>query len=211
MKKIILVFMSLALFSLILCGCGAGESESADPTALIIGTWSNEETGVVTQFREDGTYTTAVYGETVLEDTYTAKKVDDYSIIVTTGEGEVIEISFPDEYTLTTEDVTMIRVTQNEYVPEESDSEEYVASPEEIIIGTWALDNSVMEFDENGYAYIYENGEETTYNYELSPIDERSLIITLIDADGSSSSETAVFYDSDTMVIGDTTFIRSVG
>ena len=211
MKKITLIFMSLALFSLILCGCGASESESADPTALIIGTWSNEEAGVVTQFREDGTYTTSVYGDTVLEDTYTAEKVDDYSITVTTGEGEVMEISFPDEYTLTTEDVTMIRVTQNEYIPEEGDSEEYVPSPEELILGTWALDNSVMEFDESGYAYNYEDGEESTYTYELSPIDDSSLTITLIDADGSSSSETAVFYDSDTMVIGDTTFVRSVG
>lgn len=211
MKKFILIFMSLALFSLILCGCVASESESADPTALIIGTWSNEEAGVVTQFREDGTYTTSVYGETVLEDTYTAEKVDDYSIIVTTGEGEVMKISFPDEYTLTTEDVTMIRVTQNEYIPEEGDSEEYVPSPEELILGTWALDNSVMEFDESGNAYIYEDGEESTYTYELSPIDDSSLTITLIDADGSSSSETAVFYDSDTMVIGDTTFVRSVG
>ena len=54
-------------------------------------------------------------------------------------------------------------------------------------------------------------GEESTYTFELSPIDDSSLTITLIDADGSSSSETAVFYDSDTMVIGDTTFIRSVG
>lgn len=216
MKKIILVLMSLALFSLILCGCGAAESEDTDPTSLIIGTWSNEEAGVVTQFRDDGTYTTAMYGETVLEDTYTTEKADDYNIILTTGEGDVIEICFVDENTLTSEDATMIRVTQNEYIPEEGNteegsSEEYVAYPEELVLGTWALDNSVIEFDESGYAYIYEDGEESTYTYELSPIDDSSVTITLIDVDGSTSSETAVFYDSDTMVLGDTTFTRSMG
>ena len=120
-------------------------------------------------------------------------------------------MSFPDENTLTSEDVTMIRVTQNEYNPENGDSGEYVASPAELVIGTWTVDNSVMEFDESGYAYIYEDGEESTYTYELSPIDDSSITITLIDADGSTSSETAVFNDSNTMVIGDTTFIRTVG
>ena len=211
MKKITLVFMSVALFSLILSGCGGSKSEAVDPTALIIGTWSDEETGVVTQFREDGTCTTSEYGQTILEDTYTAEKVDDDSIIVITGEGEVIRISFPDEYTLTSEDVTMVRVTQNEFIPEEGENEDDVASPEELLLGTWALDNSVIEFDENGYAYIYEDGEESVYTYELSPIDDSSITIDLIDVDGSVSSETAVFYDADTLLIGDTVFTRSVG
>lgn len=211
MKKITLVFMSVALFSLILSGCGGGKSESVDPTALIIGTWSDEETGVVTQFREDGTCTTSEYGETILEDTYTAEKVDEDSIIVITGQGEEIRINFPDEYTLTSEDVTMVRVTQNESIPEEGENEDYVASPEELLLGTWALDNSVIEFDENDYAYIYEDGEESVYTYELSPIDDSSITIDLIDVDGSVSSETAVFYDEDTLLIGDTVFTRSVG
>jgi len=211
MKKILLVLMSLAMFSLILCGCGAEESEAPDPAMLLIGSWSNEEAGVLTTFREDGTYTTKMNGETVLEDTYTTEKVDDYTIIVSTGEGEVIEISFPDEYTLTSEDTTMIRVTQDETIAENEDAEEYIPSPAELLLGTWAVDDSVMEFDADGYAYIYEDGEETEYTYELSPIDDSSITITLIDYDGSASSETAVFYDADTLGIGDLIFIRSVG
>jgi len=211
MKKILLVLMSLAMFSLILCGCGAEESEAPDPAMLLIGSWSNEEAGVVTTFREDGTYTTAMYGETVLEDTYTAEIVDDYTVIVSTGEGEVIQISFPDEYTLTSEGTTMVRVTQDETIPENEDAEEYIPSPAELLLGTWAVDDSVMEFDADGYAYIYEDGEETEYTYELSPIDDSSITITLIDYDGSASSETAVFYDADTLGIGDLIFIRSVG
>jgi len=211
MKKILLVSMCLAMFSLILCGCGSDKSDAPDPEMLLIGSWSNEEAGVVTTFRDDGTYTTKMDGETVLEDTYTTEKVDDYTITVTTGEGEVIEISFPDEYTLTSEDTTMIRVTQDESIPENEDAEEYVPSPTELLLGTWSVDNSVMEFDANGYAYIYEDGEETEYTYETSPIDDSSLTITLIDYDGSASSETAVFYDADTLGIGDVIFVRSVG
>ena len=211
MKKILLVIMCLAMFSLILCGCGSDKSDAPDPEMLLIGSWSNEEAGVVTTFRDDGTYTTKMDGETVLEDTYTTEKVDDYTITVTTGEGEVIEISFPDEYTLTSEDTTMIRVTQDESIPENEDAEEYVPSPAELLLGTWSVDNSVMEFDANGYAYIYEDGEETEYTYETSPIDDSSITITLIDYDGSASSETAVFYDADTLGIGDVIFVRSVG
>ena len=211
MKKILLVIMCLAMFSLILCGCGSDKSNAPDPEMLLIGSWSNEEAGVVTTFRDDGTYTTKMDGETVLEDTYTTEKVDDYTITVTTGEGEVIEISFPDEYTLTSEDTTMIRVTQDESIPENEDAEEYVPSPAELLLGTWSVDNSVMEFDANGYAYIYEDGEETEYTYETSPIDDSSITITLIDYDGSASSETAVFYDADTLGIGDVIFVRSVG
>ena len=211
MKKILLVIMCLAMFSLILCGCGSDKSDAPDPEMLLIGSWSNEEAGVVTTFRDDGTYTTKMDGETVLEDTYTTEKVDDYTITVTTGEGEVIEISFPDEYTLTSEDTTMIRVTQDESIPENEDAEEYVPSTAELLLGTWSVDNSVMEFDANGYAYIYEDGEETEYTYETSPIDDSSLTITLIDYDGSASSETAVFYDADTLGIGDVIFVRSVG
>ncbi len=211
MKKILLVIMCLAMFSLILCGCGSDKSDAPDPEMLLIGSWSNEEAGVVTTFRDDGTYTTKMDGETVLEDTYTTEKVDDYTITVTTGEGEVIEISFPDEYTLTSEDTTMIRVTQDESIPENEDAEEYVPSPAELLLGTWSVDNSVMEFDANGYAYVYEDGEETEYTYETSPIDDSSLTITLIDYDGSASSETAVFYDADTLGIGDVIFVRSVG
>ena len=211
MKKFLLVLMTLAMFSLILCGCGTEESETPDPTMLIIGSWSNEEAGVLTTFRDDGTYTTKMNGEIVLEDTYTTEKVDDYTITVSTGEGEVIEISFPDENTLTSEDTTMIRVTQDETIPENEDAEEYVSSPAELLLGTWAVDNSVMEFDADGYAYIYEDGEESEYTYELSPIDDSSITITLIDYDGSASSETAVFYDADTMSIGDVIFTRSMG
>ena len=211
MKKILLVIMCLAMFSLILCGCGSDKSDAPDPEMLLIGSWSNEEAGVVTTFRDDGTYTTKMDVETVLEDTYTTEKVDDYTITVTTGEGEVIEISFPDEYTLTSEDTTMIRVTQDESIPENEDAEEYVPSTAELLLGTWSVDNSVMEFDANGYAYIYEDGEETEYTYETSPIDDSSLTITLIDYDGSASSETAVFYDADTLGIGDVIFVRSVG
>ncbi len=211
MKKILPVLMCLAMFTLIFSGCGSDKSDAPDPEKLLIGSWSNEEAGVLTTFREDGTYTTKMNGEIVLEDTYTTEKVDDYSITVSTGEGEVIQISFPDENTLTSEDTTMLRVTQDESIPENEDAGESDSSLADLLIGTWAVDNSVMEFDANGYAYIYEDGEESDYTYELSPIDDSSITITLIDADGSTSSETAVFYDADTLGIGDIVFVRSVG
>lgn len=208
-KKILLILMTIALFSLILCACGDSGSESSDPTALIIGSWSNEEAGVVTEFKDDGTYTTAQYGEIVLSDTYTVEKIDDSSIVITTGEGDSFEVVFTDEYTIVSGDATLIRVSQNEYIPEAEDTEDSSASPETLIIGKWVLDESSMEFSENGYVYIYEDGSESTYTYELSPIDESSLTITIIDVDGTPSSETAVFYDYDTLTIGDTTFSRA--
>lgn len=208
-KKILFILMSMALLTAILCGCGDSAAEASDPTKLIIGTWSNEEAGIVTQFKEDGTYTTSQYGEIVLADEYTTEKIDNSSITITTGEGETVEITFVDENTIKSEDATLIRVTQNEYIPEEKNAEDYSASPEELVIGTWVLDNSSMEFDENGFVYINEDGESSTYTYELSGIDDSSMTITLIGTDGTTSSETAVFYDHDTLTIGDTTFSRA--
>lgn len=208
-KKILFILMSVALLSTILCGCGDSASKANDPTKLIIGSWSNEEAGIVTQFKEDGSYTTSQYGEIVLADTYTAEKIDESSITITTGEGETLEIIFVDENTIKSEDATLIRVTQNEYIPEENNAEDYSASPEELVIGTWVLDSSSMEFDDNGNVYIYEDGESSTYTYELSVIDDSSITITLIDIDGTTSSETAVFYDNDTLTIGDSTFSRA--
>lgn len=208
-KKMQLILMTIALFCLILCACGNSESELNDPTELIIGSWSNEEYGVVTEFKEDGTYTTSQYGGVILSDRYTAEKIDNSSIVITTGEGETFEVVFTDENTITSEDATLIRVVQNEYIPEAEGTEDVFVAPETLIIGKWVLDNASIEFDEDGYVYIYEDGEESTYTYELATIDERSITLTIIDVDGSASSETAVFYDYDTLNIGDTTFSRA--
>ena len=208
-KKILFILMSVALLSTILCGCGDNAAKPSDPTKLIIGSWSNEEAGIVTQFKEDGTYTTSQNGEIILADEYTTEKIDNSSITLTTGEGETVEITFVDENTIKSEDATLIRVTQNEYIPEEKNAEDNSASPVELVIGTWVLDNSSMEFDENGNVYINEDGESSTYTYMISSIDDSSMTITLIDIDGTTSSETAVFYDHDTLTIGDSTFSRA--
>lgn len=208
-KNTIAILICIALFSVMLCSCGDSGTESSDPTALIIGTWRNEEAGVVTEFKEDGSFTTTQNGEIVLSDAYTVEKVDDTCITLTTGEGVTLEIVFTDENTIQSEDATLTRVPQNELNSDPEKKEDSASSPETLIIGKWVVDNSSIEFDKNGSVYINEDGEESTYTYELNGIDETSVTITLIDADGTTSSETAVFSGDDILMIGDTSFSRA--
>ena len=83
-------------------------------------------------------------------------------------------------------------------------------SPKELVIGKWISGEGSMEFTQKGGINAIENGEQKQFAYKLATIDgsKDSITITITDSD-SSASETAVFNDEDTMVIGDTIFKRA--
>ncbi|WP_425803377.1 hypothetical protein ACHOLT_17785 [Desulfitobacterium sp. Sab5] len=84
-------------------------------------------------------------------------------------------------------------------------------SPKDLIIGKWTLSGDTLEFNKNGEATATENGETKKFTYKLTTIDgsSDSMKVTLTDSDKSSSTETAVFKDKDTMALGDSTFKRA--
>lgn len=84
-------------------------------------------------------------------------------------------------------------------------------SPKDLIIGKWTLSGDTLEFNKTGEATATEGGKTTKFKYELTTIDDSSdsIKVTLTDSDKSSSTETAVFKDKDTMVLGDSTFKRA--
>lgn len=83
--------------------------------------------------------------------------------------------------------------------------------PKDLIIGKWTLSGDTLEFNKNGEATATENGETKKFTYKLTTIDGSldSIKVTLTDSDKSSSTETAVFKDKDTMALGDSTFKRA--
>ncbi|HWP96294.1 MAG TPA: hypothetical protein VN426_05545 [Syntrophomonadaceae bacterium] len=83
-------------------------------------------------------------------------------------------------------------------------------TPKELVIGKWTTAGGSMEFNEKGVATSIENGEKKQFSYKLAAIEgsKDSVTITINDS-GSESSETAVFKDENTMVIGDTSFKRA--
>ncbi|HWP96379.1 MAG TPA: Ig-like domain-containing protein, partial [Syntrophomonadaceae bacterium] len=81
-------------------------------------------------------------------------------------------------------------------------------SPKALVIGRWTSGGDALQFNANGKVDIYSDGSQEQSTYKLSNESNNSIIITIIDSDGSSSSETAVFQDENTMVIGDTTLTR---
>lgn len=84
-------------------------------------------------------------------------------------------------------------------------------STKDLIIGKWTLSGDTLVFNKNGEATATENGETKKFTYKLTTIDgsSDSIKVTLTDSDKSSSTETAVFKDKDTMVLGDSTFKRA--
>lgn len=84
-------------------------------------------------------------------------------------------------------------------------------TPSELVIGKWISGEDSMEFNQKGEVSIVNNGEQNQYTYKLAAIagSKDSTTISLTDSDGTSSSETAVFKDENTMVIGDTTLKRA--
>lgn len=222
------------MISALLCSCAKTEpakpSASAKPSAeasvevtaeeavldssfSIVGRWSNEEVDVTTEFFKDGTYKTEQGGSELLSDTYTTEVVDSKTLLVKTGQGDSFEIVFIDEYTFESDGATMVRVTQNESIPENEDAGDYVA--EELIIGIWGNDDGYMEFDTFGTLTVVEESstgdlETSTFPYTVTTIDDTTIEITITDADGTTASETAYFEDSQTMVMGDTTFTREI-
>ena len=85
-------------------------------------------------------------------------------------------------------------------------------SPEVLVIGKWTSGGDSMEFNHKGEVSIVNNGEQNQFTYKLAAIagSKDSTTISIIDNDGTSSSETAVFKDENTMVIGDTTLKRVI-
>lgn len=85
------------------------------------------------------------------------------------------------------------------------------SSPKDLIIGKWTLSGDTLEFNKTGEATATEGGKTTKFTYKLTTIDGStdSIKVTLTDSDKSSSTETAVFKDKDTMVLGDSTFKRA--
>ena len=216
-KKISAILLCVALLSVVLCACGgstneeaSNETAAADPTTLIVGYWYNAEADVYTDFSEDGICSTVQNGETVYSDTYIVEKVDDTSIIVTTGDGQTMEISFVDDNTFVYEGTTITRITEENQGPASDPSEDSAASPETLIIGTWAVEGSSIEFYEDGTAYtVDENAGTGEFTYELASAGDGTFTITLFDTDGTSSSEISYFVDNNTLVIGDSQFYRA--
>lgn len=217
MKKILAILFSAALLAALLCACGGSATEDAandtadsDPSSLIVGYWYNADADVYTDFSEDGTCSTIQNGETVYSDTYTVEKVDDTSIIVTTGDGQTMEISFVDDNTFVYEGTTIIRITEENQGDASENSDDSAVSPETLIIGTWAVESSSIAFYEDGTAYtVDENGETGEFTYELTSAGDGTFTITLFDTDGTSSSENSYFIDNDTLMIGDSQFYRA--
>ena len=216
-KKILAILLCVALLAVVLCACGgntteeaANEAAASDPAALIVGYWYNAEADVYTDFSEDGICSTVQNGETVYSDTYTVEKVDDTSIIVTTGDGQTMEISFVDDNTFVYEGTTITRITEENQGAESDESEDFAASPETLIMGTWAVEGSSIEFYVDGTAFtVDENGETGEFAYELVSAGDGTFTITLFDTDGTPTSETCYFVDNDTLVIGDSQFYRA--
>ncbi len=204
------ILISAALLTVMLCACGDKTTPNApDPTALIVGIWNNAEDKVVTEFNADGTCSTVQNGETIYTDTYTVEKVDDSTIIVTTGDGQTMEITFVDENTFTYEGATITRATGEEQDTAPENSEESANTPETLIIGTWTAEGSSIEFREDGTAVtVDENGGTGEFTYKLETSPDSTFTISLIDIDGTSSSETSSFQGSDTLMIGETAFSR---
>ncbi len=83
-------------------------------------------------------------------------------------------------------------------------------TPKELVIGKWTTAEGTIDFNEKGVATSIENGEQKQFPYKLAVIDgSKDSIKITIDDGNDSSSETAVFEDENTMVIGDTTFKRA--
>lgn len=84
-------------------------------------------------------------------------------------------------------------------------------TPNELVIGKWTSAGDSVEFNQKGEVTAIENGEQKHFTYKLAAIDgsKDSITIILSDGSGKNSSETAVFKNEDTMVIGDTTFKRA--
>ncbi len=85
-------------------------------------------------------------------------------------------------------------------------------SPEALVIGKWTSGEDSMKFNPKGEVSIVNNGEQKQYTYKLAAIagSKNSTTISITESDGTSSSETAVFKDENTMVIGDTTLKRVI-
>ena len=83
-------------------------------------------------------------------------------------------------------------------------------SPKALVLGRWTSGGDALQFNENGKVDIYADGSQDQATYKLSAINgsNNSIMITITDSGGSSSSETAVFTDENTMLIGDITFNR---
>lgn len=219
-KRILAILTSVLLLSVVLCACGGdAQSDSADPTALIIGQWYAEDTEAFSEFNEDGTCSTDQYGETIYSGTYTVEKIDDTTILVTTDNGQAMEISFIDENTFVYDGSTIIRVTEEnqdgdlapaEEPAEEPEEEPTEFDPEIMVVGVWAANGSSIEFYQDGSAYtVDEYGETSEFYYLLETAADGSFTITLVDAEGNESSEVCYFVDDNTLVIGDSTFYRA--
>ena len=219
-KRILAILTSVLLLSVVLCACGGdAQSDSADPTALIIGQWYAEDTEAFSEFNEDGTCSTVQYGETIYSGTYTVEKIDDTTILVTTDNGQAMEISFIDENTFVYDGSTIIRVTEEnqdgglapaEEPAEEPEEELAEFDPEIMVVGVWAANGSSIEFYQDGSAYtVDEYGETSELYYTLEAAADGSFTITLFDAEGNGSSEVCYFVDDNTLVIGDSTFYRA--
>ena len=217
-KRALGILTCAALLVVVLCACGDKAEtapEASDPTALIVGLWNNAENKVITEFNADGTCSTIQFGETVYSDTYTVEKVDDSSIIVTTGDGQTMEITFVDDNTFIYEGTTITRITEeNQDVESEDDqeneyTEEAAISPETLILGTWTAGGSNIDFYNDGTAFtVDESGETGDFTYAIAISGDGTFTSTLIDVDGTSSSENAYFIDENTLMIGDTAFSR---
>lgn len=212
-KRILAVLFCTALLFVVLCACGGSATEEAtasDPTALIVGYWYNADADVYTDFSEDGICSTVQNGETVYSETYTVEKLDDTSIIVTTGDGQSMEISFVDDNTFVYEGTTIIRITEENQDVSSDTTDDSEVSPETLIIGTWSAEGSSIEFYEDGTAYTADEDAGTgEFTYELASAGDGTFTITLFDTDGTSSSETSYFVDNDTLVIGESQFYRA--
>lgn len=210
-KNIWLAIMIVALLLGTLSACGSGNTSAAsDPVSLLVGSWNNEEAGVVTTFSGDGTFTTVQNGETILQSTYTAKKVDSTTITVTTGDGQSMTIVFEDDNTIKSEDTILIRLSEDTAPAQTDENTGTATSLETLIIGIWSSESGNIEFSADGNVYSNDSdGNAVSYTYTVTPIDSASVTVTITDTDGTASSETVVFQDNDTMTLGDTTFYRA--
>ncbi len=130
MKKklsVSLIMAVLLLISVMLSGCGGGGSKTTDGSndhkALIVGKWSNEKAKVVTVFGKDGTVVSYQNGEKILEDTYTIEETGANTINIKPAQGSTMNnVVFKDNNTIEYDGETLIRVTQDENISEDSNS-----------------------------------------------------------------------------------------
>lgn len=154
-------------------------------------------------FTKDGVYTGVDNGVTYGPMGYTTKQQDNASIVVKTSTDSVV-MTFTDRDHLTSNDISFVRVFENEQVNTE-------ASLIKLLLGSWlTTEGGSLTFTADGNMIVKQAGKpDSSSPYTIEGIDETSMKITITDDDGQKLSENASFTDNNTLVLGEAVLTRA--